>query len=446
MLKRKYIIFVILCVGVLFLSGCSVRLMKAEKKLQEENYEEALLLYQDYLKDHPDAFRARSRMGFACLKTGRIDQSVQEFETVLNTEPGDPYSILYMGLAYLNKENFDQAITVWQQYRNENQPLVEAEINRLMTLLQISRSQKEAEKALAKEDELMAAEPDNNTVAVCYYQDLSPDNSLRAFQKGLAAMVITSLSRVKQIKVVERMQLQALLEELKLGQTAVVDQATAPRVGKLLGAENLIIGSLSPGSIQAATTLTSASTGTIKATITTSVEQEKFYELPGLITGNIVKAMNIELSPEESEAIGLPQTTNYNAFVYFGKALDAVDSGNWKLAKDLFNKAVDEDPMFGMARKGRDSCPEIFLPDIGDLRTNLSGRLENALNTVMSAQMEIDELVKPEPFTGEDPVKKDESDLPEIVNKAETQDVDEIKEVVDEPLKQAPDFPEPPRD
>ena len=71
--------------------------------------------------------------------------------------------------------------------------------------------------------------PDSNTVAVCYYQDLSSGQESSGFQKGLAAMVISDLTKIKSIKVVERVRLQALLEEMKLGQTGIVDPKTAPR-------------------------------------------------------------------------------------------------------------------------------------------------------------------------------------------------------------------------
>ena len=113
-----------------------------------------------------------------------------------------------------------------------------------MTLVIIAESQQLAKKAIAEEDKLETVPLNANTVAVCYYQDLSPDKSMLAFQKGLAAMVITDLSKIKSLKVIERLRLQALLEEMNLGQTGIVDEKTAPRVGRLVGAENLVVGNL----------------------------------------------------------------------------------------------------------------------------------------------------------------------------------------------------------
>ena len=385
---KKYLLWGIIFVGVLSLTGCG--LIMADIKMSQKKYDEAITIYQDYLAKKPEAAWVRSRLGFAYLKKGQLDKAIKEFKKTLQAEPGEPYAVLYLGMAYLNKDKFDKAIETWQLYRNKKQPLVEEEIRRLSTLVQIAASQRAAKKALAEEKTLMTVQPDANTVAVCYFQDLSPDKSLRAFQKGLAAMVITDLSKIKSLKVVERMRLQALLAEMKLGQTGIVDQNTAPRVGRLLGAENLIVGNLTLGSINATTSLTSSGTGEIKGTSSVTVEQEKFYELPIAIVKDIAGILGIILTPEESKAIGIPHTTVYNAFIYYGEALDALDAGNWKAAKDLFAKAVKEDPKFDMAVDGSSSCPGSSSPDIGALATitaaQLSSHAETSVDEAETAQ------------------------------------------------------------
>jgi hypothetical protein len=61
-------------------------------------------------------------------------------------------------------------------------------------------------------------------------------------RKGIADILITELHVNPAIRVVERDQLQALLEEQNLGSSNRVDQATAVRIGKLLGAHHMILG------------------------------------------------------------------------------------------------------------------------------------------------------------------------------------------------------------
>jgi curli biogenesis system outer membrane secretion channel CsgG len=62
-------------------------------------------------------------------------------------------------------------------------------------------------------------------------------------------MLITDLSEVKGLQIVERIKLQALVEEMGLGASGLVEANTAPRVGKLLGAQWLIGGDILDGKL-----------------------------------------------------------------------------------------------------------------------------------------------------------------------------------------------------
>ena len=368
MFKKKYILPVLLCFGCLTLFSCGGTLFMADSSLSSKKYDDAISLYKEYLAEQPDSVQARSRLGFAYLKTGRLDQAIEEFNTVLKAEPGEPYSILYLGLAYLNKGLYGETIKTWQTYRNKKQPLVEQEIKRLLTLVVIAESQQLAKKAVEEEEKLKTDRTDKNTVAVCYYKDLSPDKSMLAFQKGLAAMVITDMSKIKSLKVVERLRLQALLEEMNLGKIGIVDEQTAPRVGRLLGAENLVVGNLTLG-INATTSLASSGEGAVKGTSICTEKQEDFFLLPCCIVQKSAKIIGVSLSSEELSETCIPHTKNYDAFIYFGEGLDALDAGKWSEARDFFEKALREDPQFMLAKIWADSCPSPTAPSISGLKS-----------------------------------------------------------------------------
>ncbi len=61
---------------------------------------------------------------------------------------------------------------------------------------------------------------------------------------AVADMLITQLIRSERFIVVERSQIERVLGEQALGQSGVITEETAPRVGKVLGAESLIIGTI----------------------------------------------------------------------------------------------------------------------------------------------------------------------------------------------------------
>src|SRR5687767_10354815 len=83
------------------------------------------------------------------------------------------------------------------------------------------------------------------TVAVMYFNNgaLGARNAeLEPLTKGIADMMITQLQPNSAIRVIERDQLQKLLEEQNLSSAGKVDQETAVRVGKLLGVHHMIFG------------------------------------------------------------------------------------------------------------------------------------------------------------------------------------------------------------
>ncbi len=81
-----------------------------------------------------------------------------------------------------------------------------------------------------------------NTVAILYFENQGNDQ-LEPLKVGLAQMLITDVQGAEGLTVVERSQLQAILDELELGHSGKVAPDTAAKVGKLLGAEWMVMGS-----------------------------------------------------------------------------------------------------------------------------------------------------------------------------------------------------------
>lgn len=82
------------------------------------------------------------------------------------------------------------------------------------------------------------------TVAVFAFDNNSIESKekLEPLRKAIADMMVTRLSKAKSLKIVERQRIQALIEELHLNETDMVDQAVALRIGRLVGARILVFG------------------------------------------------------------------------------------------------------------------------------------------------------------------------------------------------------------
>ena len=75
---------------------------------------------------------------------------------------------------------------------------------------------------------------DKPIVTVLYFDNQTGDETMAPLGKGLADMMITDLSALPQIRVVEREKLEALLRELALQQTEYFDPVTAQHIGQTL--------------------------------------------------------------------------------------------------------------------------------------------------------------------------------------------------------------------
>ncbi len=382
-LEKKFTGLCLIC--LMLVTGCTA--MRAELSLNQGKYDQAAALFQEIILKSPDNLRARSRLGFAYLKVNRIDKAIEEFKTVLKAEPGEPYSTLYLGLAYINRGDYSNALRTWEGYKDKDMPVVEAQIRRLRTMVMMVYSQQEAKHALANEKTLGAAALDNSTIAVTYFRDLSSDQSLKPFQKALAAMVTTDLSKVKSLKVVERTRLQALFDEMKLAQTGIVDKKTAARMGRLLKAENVVAGSIALGSYDVVVSRASSSTGIVKNTSSFKVPRERFYELSGAIIKSLAKGLGVILSSSEMADIGIIHTKSLKAFEYYGSALAELDKGHWEKAQNFFTKALTEDPQFDLAIKGSNSAPDPSAPSINDVgQQDFYAAISNGVESSILAQ------------------------------------------------------------
>ncbi len=84
----------------------------------------------------------------------------------------------------------------------------------------------------------------NIILAVLNFQNNSGKSDLNYLQEAIPEMLITNLAISKQIKIVERNRIRHILEEQKLSLSGAVDEQTATTIGKLLGANYLLYGSI----------------------------------------------------------------------------------------------------------------------------------------------------------------------------------------------------------
>lgn len=193
------------------------------------------------------------------------------------------------------------------------------------------------------------------SVAVLYFQNQG-NPELEPLKVGLAQMLTTDLVGAGSAKIVERTQLQAVMEELKLGHSSVVDPATRDKVGKLIGAEYLVLGSYFAlaGTLRVDARLVRTETGEIvhaaganglvadflslEHTVATSFRSMLASLLPGAVV------------PLPTPAPAAAKAAPLDAVMALSEGLIALDNHELPRARESFEKALAADSRLEAAK------------------------------------------------------------------------------------------------
>ena len=289
--------------------------------------------------------------GVAQYKEGERAQAKETLEQAKAVFPENHAVPYYLGLIYLEEGQRSAAIDEWQKYvemdpKSENS----MRIRKNLTLLLREEAKESAKQAVANEAALLRGPVADNTVAISTFKNLGSEN-LGPLGKGMAAMLIHDLSQVPDLQVVERVKLQALLQEMNLGTAGLVNKKTAPKVGKLLKAkhvtsgnmadlekENLLIASVVVDSEQKSSISTQEAQGALK----------EFYDLEKVIAYDIIEDLGHDPDKVPGE-FGKIHTKSLAALTSFSVGLDYLDQEKYDEAREEFQKALDEDPKFDLA-------------------------------------------------------------------------------------------------
>ena len=80
------------------------------------------------------------------------------------------------------------------------------------------------------------------TLAVTFFDNNSSDADFDPLGRGLAAMLITDLSNVQGLELVERTRISEVMAEIELQKSPWIDPSTAAEMGRGLGAQYVLTG------------------------------------------------------------------------------------------------------------------------------------------------------------------------------------------------------------
>jgi TolB-like protein len=202
-----------------------------------------------------------------------------------------------------------------------------------------------------------AKEVDARTIAVMYFQNNAMLNkeAMAPLEKGLTDMLITELSKIEALKVVERAQLQQLVKEMGLGASGAVSPETAQQMGKLLGAETLLLGSFATDmagkKMRIDARIVETETGlTLKAEEITD-KVESLFKMVGKLTRKIAKKLDVKLTKKDKKRLDKAENKSFQAVMFYSRGLDHEDEEEYEAALEMYKKALKINPGYTKARE-----------------------------------------------------------------------------------------------
>lgn len=200
---------------------------------------------------------------------------------------------------------------------------------------------------------------DLRTVAIMDFDNYSTgkyQDELGFVAKGLSDFFESDFRQLDGLQVVERDKLDFVLKEIMLAKDGLVDEATAVRAGKLLGAQVMIFGSIMQLDARNARMLVKAvkvETSEILATAERGGKPEFFTMQKELVT-ELAQKLEIVINPQAKERLEASGPTSPDAGTFYARGLDALDRYEYAKAYEFFKQAWELDQTFAEAKAKMD--------------------------------------------------------------------------------------------
>jgi tetratricopeptide (TPR) repeat protein len=308
---------------------------------------------EEAVSQDPENTISRTQLGMAYYKADRFQDALSQLSLAVEAGSEEAATFLYLGLANEAMEDWAAARSAYTRYMEvgRSDPL-RAELERRLVLIVRNELQSQARSAIAQEAELATAAPLPRSVAVFPFQLVSENDDLMPLQVAMADMMITDLSISNALTVLERTQIQSLLDEMAMTDAGYTDAASGARAGRLLQAEHVVQGALTTlgddnlrFDANVLNTVQSSSAGSLSA----QDLLEGLFDMEKEIVFQVIDVLGAQLTPAEREAINENRAENILAFLAYGRGLVALDNGDYAGAQQFFQQATDLDPEFSMA-------------------------------------------------------------------------------------------------
>ena len=197
-------------------------------------------------------------------------------------------------------------------------------------------------------------------VAVIYFDNTSQEKNLDKLKKGLAGMLISDLSNVQMIDIVERDRIEEIFKEQNLQRSEKIDQNSIANLGKLLGAEIILTGSYFEmfGSFRIDARFIDVETGEILKSEGVDGQTSNFFKLQKQLTWKVIENLDINLTNEEKNTIESQNELSYDDSLIYSSALEMIDNNNYENAIIVLKELEKKYPNSTLIKKQLDKIQD----------------------------------------------------------------------------------------
>ena len=185
------------------------------------------------------------------------------------------------------------------------------------------------------------------SVCVLYFDNNTNDASLDVLRKGIADMVVTDLSAVPGVTVVEREKLEAVLGELELQGSKLVDPATAQKIGKFVGAKYAVTGAFAAVDPELRLDVRLIEVATARVVLAEKVtgKKDRLFALEEQLVAKFAKGLGATAAGAAVDQGAGDVAT----LLEFARGLDLADKGQAEEASKRLQAVVAKAPQFKLA-------------------------------------------------------------------------------------------------
>ena len=291
------------------------------------------------------------------MAAGRCDTAVVVAHAGELIGPADAVGPLVVGGCQEKGGRYDLAFATYTDFAAKHpQARGVAAVRAKAQLALRTQAEQTARQALASESTLTRLPPEPSTLAVLpvtISATRGGDSTFQPLSRGLAELMTSDLAMVRSLRLLERIQIGALVDELKLGQSQRGDPATAARVGRLLRAERMVQGvaSITPdGPVRLSASVVRGD-GTVRSGAQANGTFKELLDLEKQLVFGVAGQLGIQLTEAERQSILRQGPRNLAAFLAYSQGLEALDRGDYRAAAAAFSASVRADPNFQAAQQ-----------------------------------------------------------------------------------------------